>query len=93
MKLWAVNIERTIMVMAESETDAEQLANESEREECINYPDFVSARECKYLGDVPKIWRDCIPYGSSDDRNCQQIIEKVEPFVHGQHSSAGAPTK
>lgn len=88
MKLWAVTIERTIMVLAEDETKAEQAAIESEREESANEADFISARECKYVGDVPKLWRDCIPYGGPDgplrDLNCLQVLE--------HHSASAKPT-
>lgn len=77
MKLWAVTIERTIMVLADSDTEAEQLAQEKEREECLNDPDFLTAIEANDLMRVPPPWRDCIPYGGTDDLNCQQILESA----------------
>ena len=79
MKLWAVIIERTIMVLADDDRKAERVAQDSERDEMMTAePDFINAIEVKDRIRIPKVWRDCIPYGGIDDRNCEQIFESSE---------------
>lgn len=72
-RLYNVSIERTIMVMADSEDDAERLALRSEREEISNEPDFVSANLVTGRPRIPEPWRDSLPYGGDDDMTCAQI--------------------
>lgn len=76
MKLWAVTIERTIMVMANDETQAEQLAHENEREETMNDPDFVSATEVLSPARIPEAWQSSLPYGGDGRTNCLDLLLK-----------------
>jgi hypothetical protein len=74
MKLWAVTIERTIMVVADDETQAEQLANENEREESMNDPDFVSVRQVLSPARIPEAWQGSLPYGGDGRTNCLDLL-------------------
>jgi hypothetical protein len=77
-KLYAVTIERTIMVVAENETAAEQLASEHEREETFSVADYVHALPVSTLSRVPKAWRECLPYGGDGKTNCQDFISALK---------------
>lgn len=74
-QLYAVTIERTIMVMAESEDDAESLAERHERNELGNDPDLISTRLATDKRDIPPAWLDCFPYGGDGDQNCEQLFK------------------
>jgi len=82
MKIFVVDIQRSIMVVAEDERDAESVALSNEREES---PDLISAHEVKGLEQVPKEWRDTIPYGENEDgKTIRQIMTEPAappPFV------------
>ena len=74
MKLWQVNIERSIFVVADTENDAERIALRNEREECYNDPDFVNAFEVTDIARVPKVWRDDRPYGENGGKTIADIL-------------------
>ena len=75
-KLYMVHIEDDIMVMAENEKDAEDVAVRGLREEDAD-PDFVDAALVEGLGVacLPKGWQGCLPWGGDDDRTCEQILK------------------
>lgn len=82
MKLYAVKIERVIMVVAGSKEDAERVAIRNEREEMFNEPEEVNAIECKTLGNVPVEWRKCYPYGDVQNITCEghfQADNRTDP--------------
>lgn len=71
-KLFKVEIERTVMVMAEDEKEAERLALYYEREEEAENT-FLSV--VKDLSEVTDDWKESIPYGSEDDQTCEQLLK------------------
>jgi len=77
MKLWQVTIERSILVVAETESEAEQLGTDHESDERYNDPDYVSVHEVTDIKRVPKDWRDGIPYGESGDQTCKQFLDSL----------------
>jgi hypothetical protein len=80
MKLYEVKIERSIMVMAESETKAAELGWYHEKDELDN-DGVLGAWQIENIQEVPPEWRDSIPYGGVDDKTCAQILEKNEKTV------------
>lgn len=74
MKLFAVRIERVVMVVAESDQQAQRVALTNEREEISNDPDFIDARPVTTLDQVPPEWRDCFPYGTKEYVTCEKIL-------------------
>lgn len=74
-QLYAVTIERVIMVMAESEDDAESLAERHERDEIVNEPELVVTSLVDDIHDIPAPWLDSLPYGGDDDRKCEEIFK------------------
>ena len=71
-KLYVVDLEHSVYVMAESEEDAEQTAIRGIRE----YGDTprVTASEAR-SGPIPRDWRNSIPFGSDDDRTVEDLIK------------------
>lgn len=77
-QLYAVTIERTIMVMAESEDAAGSLAEKHERNEMGNDPDLVVTQLVTQIHDIPAPWLDCIPYGGDGDQKCEEIFKSSD---------------
>lgn len=76
-KLFAVEIEGEIVVAAESEDAAVQLANTM----IDGYNSFkddlcaISARVVQRKEDLPEQWdADCLPYGLTDTRSIGEIL-------------------
>lgn len=72
-KLYEVEVELTIYVMAESESEAVDIAQEHAKEEIDNLPkfNFTAARpEC-----CPTSWEDGYPYGSYENNTVGEILE------------------
>lgn len=81
-KLYMVKIERTIMVLADSDDEAADVALEYESEEIINGdPQGIYVFEVnsgiyfKTTLRIPKEWMDSIPYGGDDDKTVQEILK------------------
>lgn len=74
-KLYVVEVQYTVYVMAEDERDAERTARRGIRE----YGDepVCSASEVKG-GPVDLDWRNAMPYGSDDGRTVAQILEAAK---------------
>ena len=81
-KLWCVKIERTIMVEAEREAEAEQIALRYEAQESMNDPDSIQASVATDIHKVPGPWHGSIPYHGSTDRTCAQILASQLESVH-----------
>lgn len=69
MTLYAVTIERTLMVVAESEQEAEQIAYQHELHEL----GFAFAVEVENEEEVPLWWLDRMPYGS--DKTVKGLLQ------------------
>lgn len=84
MPLYEVVFERTMLVAADDENHAYSVAREFESESCRDYDaDLVSINQIKAAKDIPKYWRNCIPYGSYDD-------SRVESFVPADNSDSNS---
>jgi hypothetical protein len=77
VRLWRVAMQRTLMVMAADESQAKQEA-EYYLWEDNGEPDKIVASAVSSIEDIPKKWRNGIPWGGdrNDDRPCR---ERVEP--------------
>jgi hypothetical protein len=77
-KLYAVTIERVIMVMAEDEDAACDVALKFEYDNLDGYPDNCLADPVMSDCDIPKEWMDSVPYSygrnDHDNRTCKQIL-------------------
>lgn len=81
-KLFTVEIERTIMVMASDRKEAEAIASEVESEFSFNSDNeatFSAYEPGKYL---PNGWDTGIPYGLENmkDQTCEQIMGAFEEY-------------
>ncbi len=64
-KLYCVEI--TVMVMAENEDEAAEIAaREATSENC----------EAMIASSVSSEWHDAIPFGSDDDATCGEVLER-----------------
>lgn len=74
-RLWRVTVEYTLLVVADSEreaeTEAEYYAGEDGSE-----PDMSIARQVRTIEDVPNEWRNSIPFGGDrkDERTCRERV-------------------
>ena len=78
MKLWEVTIERAIFVLAETEREAEHVAERNEGEESYNPADCVWAREITDPKQISLPWRDSLPYGKNNDLTCEEFLKTLE---------------
>lgn len=69
-KLFEVNLEYTIYVMAESGLEAQEIAERNIRDETPDHADYYFADK----KTVPAAWVDSIPYGGDDDETVGQIL-------------------
>ena len=76
-KLFHVNLEYDLVVVADDENEAERIAKSVMRDESAEAT-LVSATEMKNKSDIPPGgWEDnCIPWGSEDDDTIGQILEE-----------------
>jgi len=80
LKLYAVTIERVIVVMAKDERHAETEAEYYEKDE-DGEPELIHAREISSVEELPPPWRHSIPWGGDkeDERTCaQRLSESAE---------------
>lgn len=77
IRLWEVRIERIIMVIAESEDQAESVALKYEQENIRDGdPDYIHAMDIRSKEQIPDGWEDAIPYGDQlPTLTCGQIFE------------------
>lgn len=80
MALYKVSIERSIMVVAENEDEAQQVALLNETEECGNDAEFIDVSVIKSIDDIPEPWMDSLPYKHEYDYGheltCKEYLEK-----------------
>ena len=76
MTLWAVELGRYMVIDADTETEAHRLAIKYERAETWNCPpDIMHAHKVSDIKEIPKEWRDSLPWGGDGKRTCEQILE------------------
>jgi len=77
MKLWKIEIERTVMVMADSEEQALQRARRYEANDAaFNEPDSIRASIVTACEQVPLEQRGCVPYFADHDHSCERIARE-----------------
>jgi hypothetical protein len=74
-KLYAVDVQHTVYVMAEDPQEAERTARHGIRE----YHDepICSVSEVKN-GPIDPDWREVVPYGAEDERTVSQIMNAAK---------------
>jgi len=78
-RLWRVTVEYTLLVVAdterEAETEAEYYVGEDGSE-----PDMSIAHQVRTIEDVPNEWRNSIPFGGDrkDERTCRARVTPNE---------------
>ena len=80
-KLYKVNLEYTILLMAENAALAKSEAESLVGEDGANIADMVIAREVKTLDDIPMEWRDSLPFDDYDNETCAEIVKKLHPEI------------
>lgn len=79
MKLWKIEIERTVMVMADCEEQALQRARRYEANDAaFNDPDSIRALVVTTLQQVPLEQHGCIPYFAAHDHSCERIVREQD---------------
>lgn len=73
-QLWKVEIERTIMVEADTQDEAEEIGMRYESQETMNDPEGVTTSAVTQCHQIPGPWHGSIPYGGRTDRTCAQIL-------------------
>ena len=80
MKLYGITVEFELLVAAENEDEAAELALENADEELRNMGDQpdISVEEVTDVKRIPKSWRQCYPY--REDRTTAQSVEAYLPL-------------
>lgn len=79
MSLFRVSVNATIMVEADNTEDAIVVAYQHAREWVADLTEAdYSAHQVVCRGAIPTEWMHAIPWGSTDDRECAEIME-VDP--------------
>jgi len=77
-KLFLVDVSSTMMVLAETQEDAEAVAEEFQYDDAA--PQEFAAREVTHAGLVPPDWLDSYPWhdteGDEPERTVQQILDE-----------------
>lgn len=76
MKIFEVNVTKTILVLAQDEREAELEAGTYESEEP---GDVQVVGEITSMDQVPEQWKDALPYGGDGDLTIKQILTPPEP--------------
>ena len=78
-RLWRVTVEYELIVMADDEREAES-EGEYYAGEDGSEPGIVVAHQIRKVEEIPKEWRQSIPFGGDrdDERTC---VERVTPNV------------
>jgi hypothetical protein len=92
-KIYRVEISYEIYVYADHERDAVDYAHDGVRDE---EPEMECATLVKSVDEVPKQWRDSIPYGArdliKDDKSIRQILSENVKTV-ATEGSGESPTE
>jgi hypothetical protein len=76
-KMYVVDVELTMVVMAESKREAISIAQDHVEEEAYIDTEAVTVvSELKKPSEVPPYWKNCIPWGSDDDRTIEAILSE-----------------
>lgn len=78
MKLYKVQVEHTFFMVAEDDQDA-AIISEGYAREAMEHDldiDLVTEYEVTSVQEIPKNWRDAIPYGDAEDafKTCAQYV-------------------
>ena len=79
MRLYRVEVEYELYVVAEDEEDAERQASHEIQGGCNTDPDHIYASPVSDISGVPPDWRLSIPFGPMDlvgDRTIEQFLAK-----------------
>lgn len=76
MKLFVVDVDLQLMVAAEDEIDAEEVAFLNLREESRNA--LLHCTEVRRVADLPHDFKGTIPWGEEDDRTVEEIAAEIE---------------
>lgn len=76
-KLYVVEVEHSVYVMAESESEAEDVALRGIAD--VDDTPRVYPSELTYTEPVSRDWRGSVPFGSDDERTVGQILEDMAP--------------
>lgn len=76
-KLYEVEVEHTVYVMAESESEAEDVALQGIAD--VDDTPRVYTNEVIESTPVSRDWRGSVPFGSDDRRTVGQILEDIAP--------------
>lgn len=77
MGLYVVKIERSIVVVADNDTEALVIAESHEREECMNDPDLIYVEPAS-KGNVHSDWLGGIPYGGDGQTSVKELLKRVD---------------
>lgn len=73
-RLFAVNVEKTILVSADSPMDAERIAEYEATWDDSEF-DSIEVKEITKNEDIPKEWKGCVPYSDDEEeRTCEEVI-------------------
>lgn len=81
LRLFRVQLERTLYVLAKDAREAERIGERNEREECGNDLDSCHATPATDLAKVPVEWRDSLPYapcGHKEGKTVEQLLANNE---------------
>lgn len=79
LKLFEVTIERTYVIVAESQREADLDASTYERESIGDSdPDSIWVHEIENIKGIPYGWNKCYPYGDGEDRVCEDYFKDPE---------------
>lgn len=91
LRLFRVQLERTLYVLAKDAREAEQIGERNEREECLNDLDFCHATPATDLSKVPVEWRDSLPYapwGHKEEKTVEQILSNAGDVARAGNGAA-----
>lgn len=88
LRLFRVQLERTLYVLAKDAREAEQIGERNEREECGNDLDFCHATPATDLAKVPVEWRDSLPYAPWDHKEEKTVEQLLANTVHEPTATA-----
>jgi len=82
MKLWHVDVHVPVIILAEGEEEAKQVASEEiDRimacEDAIGFDYFVM-KEITDVRDIPFNWEfDSVPYGGDGEKDIQEYLDEI----------------
>ena len=77
MELYKVEIKRTLIILADSEKEAVELAKRYEYEDLYNEPDFIIATKIISEKAISH-FENSLPYGEEGKQTCSEIMKNFE---------------